>query len=102
MVLLAALLVHPAALAQQATSQDEDVKGRDNAQRLHKDLKSGKLRLGADLYEIIEKYGDPHKIDVGRDTSELRYRYAKGFDQGYFLIWLYFDKDKKLMQWLSS
>jgi len=92
----------PAAHAQSATEQGEDVKGRENAQKLYSDLKSNKLKLGADMYAIIEKYGDPYKMDVAEDVSEIRYRHAKGFNQGYFFIWLYFDKDKKLTQWRSS
>ena len=75
------------------------MKARENAQRLLSDLRSKKLRLGADLFEIMEKYGTPYKTDIAESVSELRYRYPKGFDQRHVLIWLYFDKNQKLVQW---
>jgi hypothetical protein len=62
------------AFAQLATEQGEDVRGRENALRLYSDLKSSKLKLGADMYTIIEKYGEPYKMDVAEDVSEIRYR----------------------------
>jgi hypothetical protein len=100
---LALALGWPAAgAAVEAVTQDEDVAARASARRLQRDLRERRLKLGASFDEILAAYGEPHRMYVETESSELRYRYSKGFDQGYVYIFLYFGRDGRLVQWHDS
>ncbi len=70
-------------------------------EQLLKDFSSGKIEKGNSKDKIIEKYGEPITIkDVKTDSffsEELMYRHPAQFF-GSEKIYLYFDKDGKLLE----
>ncbi|MCU0652052.1 MAG: hypothetical protein MUC39_03825 [Candidatus Omnitrophica bacterium] len=86
----------------QAELKDVVSKDEENFLLLGEDLKNNRLQKGISKKEILDKYGEPIYSRLISDNTQRKefsvYRHPTEFFSS-DLIYLYFDKDKRLLSW---